>query len=241
MKNLRLIALTSCVAALLSACNTVDGLVEELRFTDWGAFNGKAGGKSENFLSDGCPQAAVVPELASFTDFTDNARPTTNSMVSHAEMSSITSQCQFGPQSVTVDVKLNFEGTLGPQGRSGGQPAFSYPFFVAVTSPTGTILAKEIFAADMSYNSGDQQSYQESMRQIIPLPNKDLAGSYKVLAGFQLSPEQLGYNRAAAAAHAAAAKERARVQRENDEAAKKLAADKNAPPGEVVIVPDTTN
>ena len=82
MKSLRLLALTSCVAAL-SACNTVDGLVEDLRFTDWGAFNGKAGGKSENFLSDGCPQAAVVPELANFAEFTDNARPTTGSMVSH--------------------------------------------------------------------------------------------------------------------------------------------------------------
>ncbi|MBP7721436.1 MAG: hypothetical protein KA155_02765 [Alphaproteobacteria bacterium] len=238
MKSLRLLALTSCVAAL-SACNTVDGLVEDLRFTDWGAFNGKAGGKSENFLSDGCPQAAVVPELANFAEFTDNARPTTGSMVSHAQISSITSQCQFGPQSVTVDVKLNFEGTLGPQGRTGGQPAFSYPFFVAVTSPTGSILAKEIFAADMSYNSGDQQSYQESMRQIIPLPNKDLAGSYKILAGFQLSPEQLGYNRAASAADAAAAKERARVQRANDDAAKKLAADNDTAP-EVIVVPDTT-
>lgn len=238
MKSLRLLALTSCVAAL-SACNTVDGLVEDLRFTDWGAFNGKAGGKSENFLSDGCPQAAVVPELANFAEFTDNARPTTGSMVSHTQISSITSQCQFGPQSVTVDVKLNFEGTLGPQGRTGGQPAFSYPFFVAVTSPTGSILAKEIFAADMSYNSGDQQSYQESMRQIIPLPNKDLAGSYKILAGFQLSPEQLGYNRAASAADAAAAKERARVQRANDDAAKKLAADNDTAP-EVIVVPDTT-
>lgn len=238
MKNLRLLALTSCVAAL-SACNTVDGLVEDLRFTDWGAFNGKAGGSSENLLDDGCPQAGVVPELATFNDFTNNAAPGSKTLVSRVQMNAIQAQCDFGPQSVTVDVKLNIDGMLGPQGRAGGNASHSYPFFVAVTSPTGTILAKEIFAADLSYDSGDSQTYQESVRQIIPLPNKDIAGSYKVLAGFQLSPEQLAYNRAALAADEAAAKERARIQRENEDAAKKLAADNETKP-EVIVVPDTT-
>ncbi len=235
MKNLRLLALTSCVMAL-SACNTVDGLVEDLRFTDWGAFNGKAGGSSENLLDEGCPQAGVVPELATFSDFTNNASPSSKTLISRVEMNAVQGQCQFGPQSVTVDVKLNIDGMLGPQGRAGGRASHSYPFFVAVTSPTGTILAKEIFAADLAYDSGDIQSYQESVRQIIPIPNKDMAGSYKVLAGFQLSPEQLAYNRAAITADEAAAKERARIQRENEKALKESA--KDSPPPEVIVVPE---
>ena len=236
MNTLRLLALASFVTAL-SACNTVDGFVEDIKFTDWGMFSGKPGGKSENFLADGCPQASVVPELADYTDFNDNAAPSSRTMISHAQMNNLQSQCQFGPQSVTVDVKINFDGALGPQGSTGGKPSYSYPFFVAITSPAGTILAKEVFAANMAYDSGSQQTHQESMRQIIPVPNKDTAQSYKILAGFQLSPQQLAYNRAVIAADEAAAKERARIQRENIAAAKKDASD--APPSEVIVVPDT--
>lgn len=234
MKNVRLIALACCVSAL-SACNTVDGFVEDIKFTDWGQFSGRAGGKSENLLADGCPVAGIVPDLDSYSEFTDNAAPTARTLVSQARMTEIQSKCEYGPQSVTVDIKLLFDGALGPQGGAGGAPNYSYPFFVAITSPAGTILAKEIFAANMTYN-GQTQGYQESMRQIIPITSKEAGQYYKVLAGFQLTPEQLAYNRAVIASEEAAAKERARIQREAAEAAKKSAS--TEPPAEIIVVPD---
>jgi predicted small secreted protein len=231
MKNFRLIALACCVSAL-SACNTVDGFVEDIKFTDWGAYSGRAGGKSENLLSDGCPVAGIVPDLGTYSEFTNNNAPTNRTLVSQAHMGDIQSKCDYGPQSVTVDIKINFDGVLGPAGTTSS--SFSYPFFVAVTSPTGTILAKEIFSANMNYNSGSRQSYQETMRQIIPIQNKESGQYYKVLAGFQLTPEQLGYNRAVIESEKAAAKERARIEREAVKAAKENASTE---PAEVIVVP----
>jgi hypothetical protein len=149
-------------------------------------------------------------------------------------MSDIQSKCVYGSQSVTVDIKLSFEGTAGANGPAG---TASYPFFVAVTGPGGNILAKEVFAASMDYSRGPNQTYFESMRQIIPVPSKTAGEQFKVLAGFQLSDDQLAYNRALIAATERAAKERAKVEKARIEAAKE--ASKRSDNPDVVIVPDT--
>ncbi len=236
------LALVSCVLGLAACTNTINGFVEDIKFHDWMANAGPPGSTSENLLADGCPKTDVVPDLGSFTEFTDNTKPGARNLVSTARISAIESKCQYSSQSVTVDIRLAFDGTLGPAGRSGaggGNPTFSYPFFVAVTSPAGTILAKEVFAANMMYNTGtDTQTYSETMRQIIPVPSKQAGGHYKILAGFQLAPEQLNYNRAVIAADDAARREKEKIRKAADAAAKKNAS--TEPPAEVVIVPDTT-
>jgi hypothetical protein len=231
------LALASCVL-ILSACTTVDNFVEDIRYADWLPASGKNASKSENLLSDGCPQAQIVPELGVYGNFIDDRKPTGSTLVSRAEISTIESKCQYASQSVTVDIKLAFNGRLGPAARMLGSDAtVSYPYFVAVTSPTGAILAKEVFAASMNFSGQTDQTYTETMRQIIPIPNRDAGEHFKVLAGFQLSDDQLRYNRAVIAADEAARREREKLRKAQAEAAKKGA--KRADKPDVVIVPDT--
>lgn len=222
MKIPALPALAACVLTL-SACNTVDGFVEKIRYADWGT-TGKNASVSENLLSDGCPQASVVPELGRYNTFTDERKPTAATLISGAQIRTIESKCQYGPQSVTVDIKLAFDGHLGPGARAlGSPPSFAYPYFVAVTSPSGTILAKEVFAANMDFQGQPTQTYTESMRQIIPIPSKAAGEQFKVLAGFQLSDDQLRHNRAVIAAEEAARIKREELEKQRAEAAKKSA------------------
>ncbi|MGB4056779.1 MAG: hypothetical protein WBK77_01705 [Alphaproteobacteria bacterium] len=230
-------ALIACVLTL-GACNTVDGLVEDVKFNDWFANSGRAASGSESLLADGCPQTEIVAELGTLNEFTDNAKPGSKNLVSNAHIAKVDAKCAFSSQSVTLDLKLTIDGTLGPAGHKNAKPSFTYPYFVAVTSPIGTILAKEVFTASLAYDAGmDNQTYTETMRQIIPIPNKDAAAKYKVLIGFQLTPEQLAYNRAVEAAEKAAAIEREKIQKANIAAAKKGA--KQEAPSEAIIVPDT--
>jgi hypothetical protein len=155
--------------------------------------------KPEEFLLNGdCPQVEVVGELSSFSEYADMSNTQPGSLVSQVIIARAQNSCEYSPKSVTIDLKLDFAGVLGPQGRAlGERPFFSYPFFVAVTGPRGAILAKEVFAATMTYEPGqDQQSYHESLRQIIPMPDRAKGKNHKVLIGFQLTPEQLEFNRA---------------------------------------------
>lgn len=239
MQKLRLVTLLSCVLAL-SGCSTYEGVIEDIKYMDWSGMMAPSA-NSENLIGSNCPAASVVPELGTLAEFADNAKPTASTLISFAKIDSIQSKCDYASQSVTVDLKLAFQGQLGPVGRTMNKDTFIYPFFVAVTSPGGAILAKEVFSAGIIFGGVDQSSYQETMRQIIPIPNKDAGKNFRILAGFQLTQQQLEYNRAVIATQESAQKERARIEEAQADArrkAAKLGASSNDEP-EVVIVPDT--
>lgn len=154
---------------------------------------------SENLLQSPCPQVELVDDLSSISDFTTPTGMIHENLVSRVDLSSAESTCKLSGNTAIVDLKIIFNGILGPKGKmkSSDKPFFSYPYFVAVTAPNGKIMAKEIFAAPLSYNVNENEhSYYENLRQIIPIKNKNMANRYRILIGFQVSPEQLAYNRA---------------------------------------------
>lgn len=153
----------------------------------------------EKLIESPCPQVELVDDLSSISDFTHPAKMTPEFLVSRVDLGSAESTCKLSNSSAVVDLKLIFNGMLGPKGKikSSDKPFFSYPYFIALTAPNGKIMAKEIFAAPLSFNANENEHvYFENLRQIIPIKNKTVANRYKILIGFQLSPEQLAYNRA---------------------------------------------
>lgn len=156
--------------------------------------------RSEQFVVSGnCPTVEIVNELSMLSEYMDVANPQADNLLSSVHLSQAESDCTYSGKNATVDIKLAFEGMLGPRGRTSAsdKPFFSYPFFVAVTAPDGKILAKEVFGASMTYGTDqDTQTYYESLRQIIPIADPARGARYKVLVGFQLSQDQLNQNRA---------------------------------------------
>ena len=149
-----------------------------------------------NVANNGCPQVQIVNDLKQLHQFTNPDAPKANQSISSVTMDVISHSCTTDEKGMVMDMELGFNGDLGVNGRmvNSERPSFSYPYFVAVTNAQGSILAKEIFAATLSYNqSGDQVSQSETIRQVMPAGTD--TGSYKVLVGFQLNPQELSYNR----------------------------------------------
>ena len=202
-RSVRLSACLLCLA-LLSACGeTVDGVVDDMnRGIELGRAEARGYKGSERLLATPCPQIQIVKDLGSLSDFTDDQRTFYENMIAQMDIKKRQSSCELATSSATVDLALLFTGTLGPKARQqkSDKPFLTYPFFVAVTGPNGKIMAKEIFAVSMSFETGETtRTHTEYLRQIIPVRSKETAFQYQVLVGFQLSPEQLNYNRAALA------------------------------------------
>lgn len=148
-------------------------------------------------IDNSCPQVEIVDELSSFSEFSGSST-SEKSLVSRVNLNQVESSCDIRGNQVVLDLKLAFAGSLGPKAKrtSNDKPFFSYPFFVAVTNPSNVILAKEVFAASMTYERNENtHNYFENMRQIIPITKNSQASKYKVMIGFQLSDDQLKYNR----------------------------------------------
>jgi predicted small secreted protein len=212
--NTRLTPLALLIACIaLSGCNTMNAMGQ--RFMDaTSTANSVSPGDDEALLGYGynCPSVEIVQELNTTNDFMDFTTPRADELVSRVSMSSPQLSCEYKNGTAIVDLRFKVDGTLGPRGRikDTDTPILSYPFFVAVNKATLTsttkIMAKEIFSASITYNKGeDAHTYYETMRQVIPAASHAEGTKYKIYLGFQLTPEQLAYNRANPAITAAAA------------------------------------
>lgn len=115
-------------------------------------------------------------------------------------MSDIKVTCQSADTGMTAEIAINFDGALGPKARwkEGDEPSFAYPYFVAVTNAQGAVMSKEIFAASVSYGAKENTLRQvETISQALPGNALETPALYTIVLGFQLSDEQLAYNRQA--------------------------------------------
>jgi hypothetical protein len=191
--------LLSTALLTLSACKTMEALVEDVDSFNLPAMLPGHETTADALVLEGqCPQIEVLEELRSYDDFADQVDPSESTLISRVNIARFNTACNQDVRTVTVDLKINFEGMLGPRGRGSAsdKPFFSYPFFVAIAGPNGKVLSKEIFAASITYPPGaNRQNYSENMRFILPVENRDQGARQKILVGFQLSPDQLAYNR----------------------------------------------
>jgi hypothetical protein len=191
----------------------------------------------ELVLNADCPQVEVVQELNAVNQFTAGGAQAPN-LVAGARFGQVQMSCEYTPsaKSVTVDMKVNVDGYTGPQSGSVSPPVFNHQYFVAVTDTQGDIMAKEVFTATHDFSNGQpQQLYQDDLRQIIPVPDREYGSKYKVLIGFQLTRDQLAYNRAVIQAQNEAAKAAATAQKNSSSI-----ANQTAPVQETTITTTTT-
>lgn len=147
---------------------------------------------------ESCPKVKALVDLATITQFSNSGGQTPDKMISDTKLEKIDSKCTVAGNSVSVELELNFSGVLGPIGVKDldGQANYTYPYFLSVISPDGKILSKDVFALSMVYENG-QITYhrQDKLRQVIPLMAGQDASQFQIMIGFQLSEDELAYNR----------------------------------------------
>ena len=200
MKHQRFTFRSLCIIATalsLTACQTIESLKNDILSIELPSLDNATARSANAIVYDGqCPRVEAVEELNTLSQFTTAQTHSPDNLISKIKIQDLQSTCAFDENTVTIDVTMNFAAMLGPHGVKGETNMFSYPFFVAVTKSSGAILAKELFTAPIKFKPGTTaQAYSEKMRQIIPLEHRDKGYNYKILVGFQLTPDQLSYNR----------------------------------------------
>lgn len=189
---------------LLSGCEAVRSVGESIKSLAGDAGSGQmesaagSGDARVAVLPENCPKLKIVEDLAEISQFAKPQEPRADELVSMARFTGLDAGCQVAGNSVILEMSLDFDGVLGPVGlKSGGSEAnFAYPYFISVINPQGQILSKDVFALAMVYPQGQIQMHkQDRLRQVIPLMPGQSAGQFQVVVGFQLSTDELIYNR----------------------------------------------
>ena len=152
-------------------------------------------GPGRNEFPPVCPAPTFLQYLSDLTRYRpDSAGRDLTDLVLRARLTGLQGSCKDGSrQTLETTVSLTMELTRGPamQGR-----IVQVPVFVAVTEGD-RILNKEVFAVDFEFPPNlDRAAVGTPVLTLnLPVSPEKSGAAYGIIAGFQLTPDELAYNR----------------------------------------------
>jgi len=145
-----------------------------------------------------CPQVGVLNETDHITLLRGAGADLTD-IVARAEIGRVVSKCTYNTSDATITVDLAFDGIaeLGPAATTRD---LVFNVFVAVTRRFDTLDKKQVYQIPVTFEAGQRQArfVKTVDGTILPYGGTADGRIYQVLVGFQLTAEQLEYNRRAA-------------------------------------------
>lgn len=140
-----------------------------------------------------CPPAGTPAPLDSFTQFEPGGSQDLTQVRFSGRIAQVKQVCEYDETGVDVDLAIQVIVERGPADRS-RQADLQY--FVAVENGPGNITAKQVFDVAVPFAGNSRRLARlEEIELRIPAPSGRGFQETRVLVGFQLSPEQLEYNR----------------------------------------------
>ena len=176
--HMRIIAL-SILALVIGACQSGSGIGD--------AFDTRQNAGT-------CPPAGSIYNVSRVVQF-DGEDQVFPNVAYTGEIVGVRLYCRYaGTDPVRAEVEIDFAFGQGPAGAS---DRHDYGYWVAVTRRSGKVLHKEHFTVSADFSDGPVTSETELLQRII-IPRVDesvSAANFEVLIGFDLTEEQLDYNR----------------------------------------------
>ncbi len=144
-----------------------------------------------------CPLMGVLYDNSRLVQFAQpNAQRYTN-IAFTGEMDGVQGLCRYvDADPITMNMDITMQFGRGPA--AAGAERKTYRYWVAVTRRGRAPIAKQYFDVDVRFPRGqDVVSHTEHIsRIVIPRANADISGeNFEILVGFELTPDQLQFNR----------------------------------------------
>jgi hypothetical protein len=158
------------------------------------------GGITNTDVKMDCPPVSILSEAASITRYAEGAKRTILDVNFSGEVTGIKGKCSYefdsntGEGTVEINVLTEFKMKRGAATRS--QQA-NFQYFVSVVNDDGYILEKKIFPYSVKYDRNRPWAKDEDspVKLSIPLRAGKTGQNFKIYVGFQLSQEELEFNR----------------------------------------------
>jgi hypothetical protein len=145
-----------------------------------------------------CPVTAVLSDAVTVTKLkpgTPPGPPNPANVAFTAEMSQAKLDCDYDREQnrLTVDINFAVKATRGPAAM-GADPQLD--FFVAVVDADNNILSKMVYHGQPVLSGRGSNVYTQNVDNFpVPLAMDKRPYDYEILTGFQLTPDELAYNR----------------------------------------------
>jgi hypothetical protein len=166
---------------------------DALPTTQQGFFGRLLGGR-EAPNAGPCPAVRVLYDASRFVEVTGDE--VFANVGYTGEIQAVRAFCRYaGVDPIRMEVEVDFAFGKGPRAQGSGRPV---RYWVAVTRRDIAPIARQDFTVNAAFPAGaDRVAVTNTLTEIvIPRANKDISGAnFEVLIGFELTPEQLQFNR----------------------------------------------
>ena len=151
-------------------------------------------GKEDPFVVKVCPRIGVLYDASRVTVFGPGDARDISNVAYDGEIGRVRGQCDNDGTVAQVEVEFDLDLRAGPQARTGPQ---NFQYFVVVTELNQRVLNKQVYNLTAEFSVDAPRVYESKKVEKIRIPFQRLgrADLYEVLVGWELSPEQLAYNR----------------------------------------------
>jgi hypothetical protein len=146
-----------------------------------------------------CPASAVLSDAVIVTKLKPGTPPGQRNPANvafTAEMSQAKLDCNYDRDKnrLSVDIDFAVKATRGPAA-AGPDPQLD--FFVAVVDTDNNIVSKTVYHGQPELRGKQTNIYTQNVNNYpVPMATDKRPYDYEILTGFQLTPDELAYNRA---------------------------------------------
>jgi hypothetical protein len=139
-----------------------------------------------------CPRIVALDGADSLTRFAGAGRDLTD-IAFEAEIAQLAGSCSYDEEGIEVTLQLRFSAARGPADTD-RRAAFSY--LVAVADLDQQVLSREGFDTAIEFSgTATRAGILEEVEQHVPLAEGRTGADYVIYVGFEVSREELEYNR----------------------------------------------
>ncbi|HYD89040.1 MAG TPA: hypothetical protein VEA80_16305 [Vitreimonas sp.] len=143
-----------------------------------------------------CPLMGVLYDNARLVDFAAPDQVRYANIEFTGEMQGVRGLCRYvGTDPIVMNLEIDMAFGRGPAATSDRQ---TYRYWVAVTRRGRAPIEKAYFDVDVRWDRGEAVTTRREQieRIVIPRANEEISGeNFEILVGFELTPEQLQFNR----------------------------------------------
>ncbi len=142
-----------------------------------------------------CPQALALYDAVRVVNF-EGPDEVISNVGFTAEIQSVRSLCRYRDDDpIRANLEIDFGFGRGP---AAAGREHTYTYWVAVTRRNQSVIHKEFFPIEVRFDRDEERTFvRETIDEIvIPRASSTVSGNnFEIIVGFELTPEQLEFNR----------------------------------------------
>lgn len=144
-----------------------------------------------------CPAGGILPDANTLVQFREGGGRDVTDMLVQGQIVDIRIGCAYSSQrnkaSVTLDLQIAFAAERGPADRT---RRAALPYFIAIVDAERNVVVRENFVAGFEWTDNRPRVGRvDQWEPFIPLKSNAEGPGYQVVIGFQLTADQLAWNR----------------------------------------------